>query len=121
MKWQSAQIDGKSKTDFVGHMNSVTGSLYKGGKKICDYKADGGFADKSQNVLKLKGNVQMKSLDPDATLTCEEVEFLAGEDLIKAKGNVNVVGSLGAMDTDGELWASSDLRRVATPSMFKKQ
>ena len=116
--WKEAtlgvQMSGKAK------MTGVSGQLYREGKAVSDYQGDGGTADRGTQILTLRGNVQVKSLEYDAVLYCDEIRYEGGRSLVRARGHVRIVGKSGDLQTDSELWATPDLKRVGSPDAFAK-
>ena len=116
--WQEAilgvESSGKAK------MTGVSGQLYRDEKAVSTYRGDGGTADRGTQILTLRGNVQVKSLEYDAVLYCDEIRYEGGRSLVRATGHVRIVGKSGDLQTDSELWATPDLRRVGSPDAFAK-
>lgn len=122
VSWEEmAVIPGK---DEKASMRRVHGHLYTDGKATVTFEADGARADRKQDLLILQGNVKVVSDKPEATLTCERMRYEAANPkrrIVKAQGNVRVVGSVGDMGPTSEIWASPDLNIVATPGMFDQR
>lgn len=147
VEWKEAKVDvGKdaSATDSRKdekvevrrtQMEGVSGFLFKDGKRAARFVGDGGMANKTDQILELAGHVKVISIElpttpgaqnktgkapPPTTLTCDRLVYDAKMEVIKALGHVQVVNEVGTIGTLAELWATRDLKVVATPNMFKK-
>lgn len=136
-KWQGARVTAGAEGVLSGSMEGVEGELYDK-KRASTFKADDAVAHRESMKLTLTGHVTITAIDtgphlgkePEvkrATLTCDkvEVEWVTDEkkttaSVVKASGNVQVVGAFGTLSGLNEIWATPDLTTVATPSMFKK-
>jgi hypothetical protein len=122
--WKEATLgveaSGASQTSGTAQMTGVSGQLYRDGKAVSTYQGDGGTADRGTQILTLRGNVQVKSLEYDAVLYCDEIRYEGGRSLVRARGHVRIVGKSGDLQTDSELWATPDLKRVGSPDAFTK-
>jgi lipopolysaccharide assembly outer membrane protein LptD (OstA) len=122
-------------------LRTVRGTLYTDGEPTTYFEADGARVDQEAQLLILKGNVKVRSLgtkvdenkvgriirgeeqatDLEGTLTCDTVRYEAKDPnrkILKAQGNVKVVGKAGTIGPTPELWANSKLTVVATPNLF---
>ena len=118
VNWQSMKLNGTQKKGLSGgKMLGVSGVIYKEDKKVLNFKSDRGSGDKANETLVLDDHVVAKRPDGSATLTADEVTYLAKSKLLIAKGNVHVFGPAGD-GTFSELVATSDLNHVGTPDMF---
>jgi hypothetical protein len=61
----------------------------------------------------------LRSSSPGGTLTCEELEWLPEEEVIKARGRVRYEGESFTLGPLREVWATPDFQHVATPEMFR--
>lgn len=120
MAWESARVQvGDGKNSQTADAKGVSGDIIRDGKTVAIYHADTGKGDRDKQLLELGGAVIIESTVYKATLTCAKVVYDANLKLFKASGGVEVMGEAGTIRTQ-ELWASSDLKTVATPELFKK-
>lgn len=120
IKWKEAQVDLADKGAFAGRMDDVSGEFYKNGKVASTFQADHAQADKETQVLTLRDHVTVVSKTQATTMACDKLEWHAGEKIVKAYGNIRMVGKFGTLKGLEELWSRSDLTYFSTPSMFKK-
>ena len=120
VNWQTAQLTILESNKFVGRMQTVNGSIFQKGKVVCTYEAKEGIADKQQDLLDLRGSVKLVSLGYGEVLTCDEVVYDGTKKIAKAKGHVRAAGKMGSVTGPDELWATPDLKRIATPDLFFK-
>jgi len=102
-------------------MNGVTGEIYQHIQTSSTFQAKQGQGDQVNQRLTLNGSVQVTSKDPAITLTCDRMVYDGKTKIIKAIGNVRVMGTMSTEDTIKELWATPDLKKIATPDMFYQQ
>jgi len=118
--------DGKEKKpalkNEISHMEmlGVSGYVFDKGKESSTYTADAGQGDKKTQTLSLHGNVHVISKNPKSELFCDRLEYDASKPkkLIRAEGHVRVVQAVGTIGTLPALWASPDLKVVATPDLY---
>jgi len=106
----------------ISHMEmlGVSGYVFDKGKESSTYTADAGQGDKKTQILSLHGNVHVISKNPKSELFCDRLEYDASKPkkLIRAQGHVRVVQAVGTIGTLPALWASPDLKVVATPDLY---
>jgi lipopolysaccharide assembly outer membrane protein LptD (OstA) len=121
--WVDGDIDlpakGPQKLD-KGTMTNVHGQIYKEPVIASTFKAKHGSADREAQILTLTDQVEMKSNDPDFTVTCDKVIYDAKKKIIKAIGHVHISGTLSTVGTIDELWATPDFKKIASPSLFEQ-
>jgi hypothetical protein len=119
VEWESSQVQPGDGVKAV--LRTVRGKLYTKGKPTTDFEADGARVDQKAQLLILRGHVRLVSSDPKGTLTCDEIRYEAANPkrrVVKARGNVLVVGEVGTVGPTAELWSNPDLTVVATPNLF---
>jgi lipopolysaccharide assembly outer membrane protein LptD (OstA) len=93
--------------------------MYENDQVANAFKADHAKADRATEVLTLTGHVEIHSNTQHVTMTCDKVEWLKGENLVKATGNVKMFGNFGNVGVAEELWARPELKEFGTPDVFK--
>lgn len=119
VEWETSQVQPADGGKAV--LRTVRGKLYTKGKPTTDFEADGARVDQKAQLLILRGHVRLVSSDPKGTLTCDEIRYEAANPdrrVVKARGNVLVVGEVGTVGPTAELWSNPDLTVVATPNLF---
>jgi hypothetical protein len=131
VKWQSAVAQASDNGIFAGSMEGVTGEMYNKGQIANTFKADHARAERATDILTLTDHVQLDTKETvsesggplreirKATLTCDKLEWHGKEKYVVATGNVKVLGTYGALTGLNEVWATPDLKTIASPSMFK--
>jgi hypothetical protein len=99
-------------------MSDVLGTIYGKGKDDLQFSAKTGAADKATKFLKLRGNVRVRSVEKDETLTAQEIDYDADSKVLTAIGNVRLTGHVGTIGTFSKLMATSDFKLVGTPDLF---
>lgn len=120
--WKSAKIDLSDQGLLGGSMEQVTGEMYGKGKPVNSFRAARAKADRKTQILSAEGDVLVFSKEFAAKLACRRLEWDAKKNVVKAMGAVVVTGTKG-QGTVGpvpELWATPDLRIVATPDLFQQ-
>jgi hypothetical protein len=117
--WRNAKVDVSDKGPFAGRMEGVKGEMYHKGQVSNTFGADYANADRNTRLLTLTGHVQLISKADQIVLTCDKVEWLVKEKIVKATGHVKAVGNFGSVGVADELWATPDLKVIATPDSFK--
>jgi hypothetical protein len=120
IRWESAQIEYGDDENFGGEMTGVSGTLYRDDQAVGTFRADQAIADKKTSLLTMRGNVRLAATDPESTLHCGELQWLADEDLVKAKDRVRLESEFYTAGEFGEVWARPDLSRIASPETFHK-
>jgi hypothetical protein len=119
VKWQSGIVDFyETGKDFTGTLTTVTGTIFNDQGAACTFAGDRSRVDKAKDVLILEGRVRLISVDPKMTLTCDKLRYEAGNKLVKAQGNVRIVGEGGTVSGLQEIWTTPELNLVATPDAF---
>jgi len=121
--WQTGEVTISSSGGGrlqTGLLHGVRGEIYKKNSVVCRYKADNGTADDATRILVLTDHVQIDSVSPHLTLTCDKVVYEGNKKFFKATGHVQVLGTMGTMGTLDEVWATSDLTKIASPSLFNQ-
>jgi lipopolysaccharide export system protein LptA len=118
--WESAELDYLTETEYGGRMKNVKGTIFEEGKAAGTFRADRAEAQKRSNRLKMFGHVVLLSKAPQSTLSCDELEWDAGAEVVKAKQNVNLNTLDYKMGSIPEVWATPKLDVVATPELFEK-
>jgi hypothetical protein len=121
VKWQQARLAYADDRNFSGSMTAVTGIIYEAGKPVSSFQADQARADRGSNTLTLIGHVIITSKNPPSKLTCNQVEWDATSEIIKATGNVWVDALDYEMGAYTELWASPKMNHMGTPDTFQKK
>ena len=130
VSWKSAEANFLTEKDYSGRMNGISGMIYERGRPVGSFTADLARAYRESDRLTLSGNVKLTSDLPDsmqrhgeppekAVLTCDELEWDAGEDLVKAKKNVIMDASEYKMGAFPELWCTPGFDLVGTPALFQ--
>lgn len=114
----SARLDLDEARKGSGDLFGVTGELFQQEKPVSRFSADRGTADQARQVLSLRGQVQIRSLQQSATLSATSLEWQAGRQRLEAKGDVRVVTPDYEIGPFPVLFATPDLRTVATPDRF---
>lgn len=104
----------------TGKMKGVWGEIYKAKHVACTFKSDQGDASQATQILTLNDHVVVVAKDPIATLTCDRLVYYGAQKFFKAIGHVQIVGTTSSVGTIDELWATPDLKKFATPDMFKQ-
>lgn len=137
VKWKNGQID-LTKTKTLTHENGkpkesegvgpthgalegVDGQFFVNGKPNSTFRSEDGSGDKDRQVLTLWNNVHVISSDPKGELTCDKLIYDAAKKRIQALGHVRVVGKVGTVGTLSEVWATPDLKTIATPELFNSK
>jgi|GEM_PF-1630179 len=119
----------ESGPDF-GTMTNVEGEILNEGKVVSRFNAPSAKVDKDSQVLELSGGVefvgeidQKPETDPvkrdEFILHAANVKYLQGLGRIEAEGAVTVTSEDMVMGPVPKLWATADLRKIATPGKFK--
>ncbi len=106
--------------DQGGDMDTVDGTIFKDDKQASKFSAEKGHAEKGTGVLTLSGNVVVRAENPTVIMRCDQVEWDARIQILKAKGNVRFDETGYTLGTMKELWCSPDLRHIATPELYSK-
>ncbi|GIK32916.1 MAG: hypothetical protein HND43_06000 [Armatimonadetes bacterium] len=120
VRWQTADLEYSEAEEFSMKMDHVSGALYAKNEPVAEFRADSAYADKASDTLILRGHVWVEALNPNGTVFCSEVKWLADSEVIQASGGVRLESrdyKLGPIET---LWCSPDLRRAGTPDLFAK-
>ena len=99
-------------------MKGVTGEIYNDKGVACKFKSDRGAANNLTKTLTLIDRVQVDSGDPKATLQCDRLIYDGNRKFLKAQGHVMATGTMRTVGTIDEVWATPDLKKIATPDMF---
>jgi hypothetical protein len=127
VQWDESVVEPKDRGKAV--LSEVRGEFFPEGepgkaKPPVPFRGDFARVDQEQEILWLRGNVRVTSGDPKAALTCDSLRYERYNQkdpkarVIKATGNVRIVGPMGTIGPVTELWATSDLAVAATPEMF---
>ncbi|MEZ0325585.1 MAG: LPS export ABC transporter periplasmic protein LptC [Fimbriimonas sp.] len=120
VRWKSAVMQVyKEGGEFSGELSTVTGDIFRGNNITSTFSADRSTGDKNSEVLILEGHATVVSKQMKSTLTCDRIRYEAGKKLVKALGNVRIVGPSGTVSGLEEVWTTPDLKVVSTPDMFK--
>ncbi len=103
-----------------GTLDDVHGQIFKVDKPASTYRADHGKVDRPSNTLNLRDHVRVESLDPKFTLTCDSLTYEGTPKIMKAKGHVEITGSLSTVGTVEELWTTADFSKIASPDQFNQ-
>jgi len=118
VNWKTTTLEGyQSKGISTGEMFGVTGTIYKNQQPALDFKADRGDGDKAHELLTLRDHVTASKPGGGATLTADQMQYLAKKKLLVATGHVHLTGA-GGSGTFSQLVATSDLSEAGTPDMF---
>lgn len=104
--------------DTTGTFHDVSGDIYQGAKTASTFIAKEGQGDQKKQILTLSNQVRVTSKDPPAVLTCDRMIYDGKRKLIKAIGNVRVMGTWSNEDAIKEVWATPNLKKFATPDSF---
>ena len=104
--------------DTSGILDDVSGVIFQKAVESSQFRADHGVGNKKSKMLKLTDSVVIRSHDPQLTLDCEQVDYSGNEEIVRAQKNVRVLGTIETVGTIEEVWASPDLKTIATPDMF---
>lgn len=101
-----------------GFLEDVTGTLYTDGKPVSTFKATSAKADTSAHVLKLTGGTEVKSLEYDAVLHADQIEWLDARGLISATGNVTLTSDTWTFGPSAAVYTRPDLTKFGSPDKF---
>lgn len=118
--WNEARIDVGNQGVFAGTMEGVSGEFYEKSQIASYVKSEHAKAERESGLLTLSGNVTVVSRTHDATLRCDKVEWDDKDKIVKAFGNVQILGTQGTLSGLNEVWASPKLDYFSTPSMYRK-
>lgn len=131
VEWKSAVVSATdvsnasalSNIEGIGQFRGVSGTIYRNGLPSAVFSADHGTADNAKGVLTLEGAVKLTAVDGNTwvkgtALTCDHMSYATSDEIIKAKGSVEVRSPDYTMGTLPEAWCSSDLTEVSSPSKF---
>ena len=122
MYWQTAVVHILDNGGQTADLNGVHGSLYQKLQEASRFQAETGSSDQTTGMLKMSGQVVLRSLLNNAVLRCDRVEYSSkGEQIVKASGNVQVQGEWGTVSGLQEVWSTPDLKTFGTPDLFKKK
>ena len=121
IEWKSANlalVDGKQS----GFMFKVHGNVFEKNVPAGEFFADHAEADRAVDRLVLEGNIRIVSESFDkvtklreiSTMTAKKVEWLAGNEVFKASGDVYIDGPNGAVGPVDVLFVSAKLKKVAS-------
>lgn len=102
-------------------METVTGEIYRENVQVNTFSSETGNGAKPNHQLILSGNVKVIGLNPKGTLTCNNLVYDGLAKVLRAKGSVVFDGPTGIVGPVSELWASPDLKEIATPTLFNKR
>ncbi len=120
ISWQKASLTIGNEGPFASDMEGVSGSMFAGGKEASSFQAESASANKEKQLLKLSGGVDVQSNSYKMKLHCDNLEYRAKQKLIVAKGHLVVSGVNGSLSGPDEIWATPDLKVIATPKEFKR-
>ncbi len=121
VRWKSAVLDlAKEGGQLTGKMSDVTGDIFKAQKVVSTFQSDRSIVDKNNEILVLEGRAKVISKETKTTMTCDRIRYEAAKELIRASGDVKVVGTSGTISGLQEVWMTPDLKVIATPDMFKR-
>jgi hypothetical protein len=123
IQWQSGIAKASDSEHYDFDLKGVTGSLYRDGKKVADYAADAGTAVKATGLLTLSGNVEVTSADQKSktlgtSVKCDQMLYNTSDTILKASGNVTILGKAFTLGPFRDIWCSNDLTEVTTPDQF---
>lgn len=129
IRWKTARLFADSQWDPAsGDLRVVTGDIFDQDQVASRFRADAGTADRRSaepgkpspggKALRLSGNVSVESATQGGKLLCDALDYYESRNLIVARGRVRFLSEAGEIGTFKELRATSDLRRVGTPSLF---
>jgi hypothetical protein len=121
VEWERGRVEYADDQRFGGEMEGLRGAITLEGEESSTFRAAQGIASRERGLLALQGGVELVSKTHELTLTCDEIEWDADAQIVKARGNVSIEGAVGSMGPVSELWASPDLKRVATPDLFSSE
>lgn len=119
-EWKEARLTAAEEGFLMGTMTTVRGGLFDP-EKASSFSADDAVASKEKQSLTLTGHVVLVSVARDVKLTCDKAEWLFEEKIVKASGNVHVAGQFQSITGLNEVWATTKLDKIGTPSMFNSQ
>jgi hypothetical protein len=103
-------------------MEGVSGELYDTDGFPAPFSADRALAtqlgEKGNSLLTLTGHVNVRSEMQGATMSCDQLEWFEGRNMVKGKGHVVASGKFGKLGPAVEMWAASDLSLISTPAMW---
>ncbi len=107
------------KPGATGSFKGVSGQIYKT-SPVCDFSSGSGYADDIAKILTLTNNVQIVGLKQKTTLTCDKLVYYGNQKFFKAQGHVRILGTMNMVGTLEEVWATPDLKKIASPDMFNQ-
>lgn len=120
LAWKEAQIEVGNLGVLAGTMEGVSGEFYEKSQIASYVTAEHAKAEKDTGLLTLTGHVTVVSKTHDATLRCDKVEWDDKDKIVKAFGNVQLIGTQGTLTGLNEVWASPKLDYFSTPAMYRK-
>lgn len=120
VRWKKAMLNVSDSGPFASSMEGVSGAMFEKGKEANSFVAASATAIKEKNLLKLYGGVDVQSNTYQMKLHCDSLEYLADKKLVVARGHIAAEGQFGAMTGPEEVWATPDLKVIATPKEFKQ-
>ena len=119
LKSESTRIGIEDEGGSQGYLNEVTGTLFgEDGKPLSTLKSTQAKADNAKRVFKLIDNAEITSLEYNAVLKANEVEWLEDRQLYAAKGNVTITTDTWKFGPTDILYARPDLTMVGSPDKF---
>lgn len=101
-------------------MNGVSGQFFDGGKQVSSFRAKTAKANTDQKTFKLLDRVSVKSTEYGAELQADEVEWLEGQQVMAAKGNVTVKTDGWTFGPADVIYTNKTLTQIGSPDTFKK-
>lgn len=120
VSWQKASVSISNDGPFASAMETVAGSLFDNGTEASHFQAKSASANKEKNLLKLYGGVNVNSNSYKMKIHCDSLEYRAGDKLVVARGHIRAEGENGVLTGPEEIWATPDLKVIATPKEFKR-
>jgi len=117
---KSARLDMIDDRQAAGDMTDVSGTIFQNEQSVSQFEAQQGQADQVKQRLSLRGSVKVTSAAQRAELRADEIDWRADLHRLEARGNVRVISLDYEIGPFPVLFATADLRTVATPDRFPK-
>lgn len=122
VSWKAAALDfSAQESEFGGSLQSVAGQIFKEGKPAGSYKGQNAKVVKGSKVLTVTGGVQVDSVIPGSSISCDQMVYDADSGIIEAKGNITVHQGGYVFRGETHIMANEDQQIVGTPDLFEQE
>ncbi|MBS1713664.1 MAG: hypothetical protein JST30_04935 [Armatimonadetes bacterium] len=102
-----------------GTLAGVSGNVVRAGKVVSRFKGSHGSVDRKKGVLTLDGQVNVTDEVRGLTLAAKALVYDQDLGRFVAKGDVTVTSAGMVLGPLPEIWATPDLKKIATPAKFQ--